>query len=157
MQSEKSHLVHKFWVSLWHTLHRLLCDASTIDGQWFIWSYRVSSGILFLWTARLLVLFCCGSSSESSTESPRDGLPLRFFVCTLSPTSSESQVTKTLLTDVAKDRRSSQSFLGIRRCSQWRLYRIQPCTTHEDKTQKNICRYNYLDLWSILYKDMNSS
>ena len=121
MQRGSSHLLHILHVSFWHTLQRLRFEYSTIDGQWLIWSYRDSSGTLFLCTARCFAFFCWGSSSASSTGSPDGRLPLRFFAPTLSPTSSESQATKTLLTDVAKDKRSDQSFLGTPRCLQWRL------------------------------------
>ena len=95
MQRGRSHLVHISCVYFWHTLQRLRFENSTIDGQWLIWSYRTSSGALFLWTARFFAYFCWGSSSDTSTGSPDGRLPLRFFVSTLSPTFSESQATNT--------------------------------------------------------------
>ena len=146
MQRGRSHLVHISCVNFWHTLQRLRFENSTIDGQWLIWSYRTSSGALFLWTTRFFAYFCWGSSSDTSTGSPDGRLLLRFFVSTLSITFSESQAINTLLTDVAKDKRSRRSFLGARRCSQWRLYKIQPCTTHEVRTQKKIRLYHFIEL-----------
>lgn len=60
MQRGRSHLVHISCVYFWHTLQRLRFENSTIDGQWLIWSYRTSSGALFLWTARFFCMLLLG-------------------------------------------------------------------------------------------------